>query len=130
LGLALYYFLRPPFIHDILQNIEPLSRGNVDIDGITRLAGFIWLFAAIPVLKGLAQIIYASLFAESIATLSERFIPRPAQVVTAPQLSPPKQEEEPPRSFEDLSAPLLSVTDHTTQIIEAPSGPGRARTAE
>ena len=130
-GLALYYFSRQPFISDVLKGIGPLSRANVDLDAIARLASLIWLFAAIPVLKGLSHIIYAAFFAESMSKLSERFIPKPqlVQIVTAqqPALEP---QEEPVRSFENLSEPISSVTEHTTHIIEGAPSVGRAKTNE
>ena len=131
LGLALYYFSRPPYIADVLKGIPALSHGNnVDLEAIARLASLIWLFAAIPVLKGLGKIGYAAFFAESMAKLTERFIPKPqpAQIVTAPQ-SPLPREEEPVRNFENLSEPISSVTDHTTHIIDGPP-PARAKTNE
>jgi hypothetical protein len=89
------------------------------------------LFAAIPVLRGLSQIGYAAFFAESMAKLSERFIPRPqpVQVVTAPQPSVTREEEEPVRNFENLSQPISSVTEHTTNIIDGPP-PARVKTNE
>ena len=132
MGLVLYYLARPPFIHDLLQSIEPLSRTNIDLDAITRLASYIYLFAAIPVLKGLAQIIYAAFFAESMSRLTERFIPQPVQVLAAPQPALPlSQEESSARSFDELKEPISSVTEHTTKIIDRePAGVGRARANE
>jgi hypothetical protein len=130
-GLVMYHIGRQPFIRDLLQSIEPLARNNVDIDAITRLAGYIYLFAAIPVLKGLGQIIYAALFAESIARLTERFIPQPVQMIAAPPSGFPLSQEEPSgRDFDHLKEPVSSVTEHTTKIIDdAPAGV-RARANE
>ncbi|HEV8486918.1 MAG TPA: zinc ribbon domain-containing protein [Blastocatellia bacterium] len=131
LGLALYYFSRPQYIGDVLRGIGGLSHANVDLDAIARLASVIWLFAAIPVLKGLSQIIYAAFFAESMSRLTERFIPQPQQVpvVTAQQPALEAQQE-PVRSFENLSEPISSVTEHTTHIIDGAPSVGRAKTNE
>ena len=131
LGIALYYFSRPPYIGDVLKGIGALNHGNVDLDAITRLASLLWLFAVIPVLKGLGQIFYAAIFAESIAKLTERFIPKPAQVVTAQQQPPALPPlEETLRNFENLSEPISSVTEHTTHIIDGTPPVGRAKTNE
>jgi hypothetical protein len=131
LGLALYYFSRPQYIGDVLRGIGGLAHANVDLEAIARLASLLWLFAAIPVLKGLSQIIYAAFFAESMSKLTERFIPKPqlVQVVTAqqPALEP---QDEPLRNFENLSEPISSVTEHTTHIIDGAPSVGRAKTNE
>jgi hypothetical protein len=131
IGIVFYYLGRPPFIQDLLQSIEPLSRTNVNLDAIARLASYFYLFAAIPVLKGLAQVLYASFFAESISKLSERFNP-PVQVLSAPSLGvTASQEDSPARTFDNLQEPISSVTEHTTKIIDgAPAGVARARTNE
>jgi hypothetical protein len=125
-GIALYFISRPPFIYDILASIEPLANANVDIGAIARITTMVWLFAAIPVLKGLAQILYAVCFAESIKTLTERFVPAPVQVVTAPQLGVTAPQEDPVLNFEAMKEPVSSVTEHTTQIINGPRGVERA----
>jgi hypothetical protein len=130
-GVVLYYLCRPPYIQDILRSIEPLSRTNVDIDAVARLASYIYLFAAIPVLKGLGQIIYAAFFAESIARLTERFIPQPGQMLAAPPSAfPLSNEESTGRNFDDLKEPVSSVTEHTTKIIDGAPGGVRARANE
>ena len=131
LGLALYYFSRPPYISDVLRGIGGLAHANVDLEAIARLASLIWLFAAIPVLKGLSQIIYAAFFAESMSKLTERFIPKPqlVQIVTAQQTGVEPQEET-IRIFDNLSEPISSVTEHTTHIIEGAPSVGRVKTSE
>jgi len=57
------------------------------------------------VLKGLAQILYAAFFGESLATLAERFIPQ-------------AEPERTTSGFESLAEPPSSVTEHTTQFFE------------
>jgi hypothetical protein len=109
LGFVLYYLGRTAINEGVVQRIEEASRGHVQ--GLEPLIRLIWLFALIPVLKGLAQIIYAAFFAESIATLSERF------TVKVPQMSEPV-EPTPSQRFERLEEPPTSVTEHTTKIID------------
>ena len=99
--------------------------------GLETLAGIFWLFMLIPMLKGLGQVIYAAFFAESMATLSERFtIPaeeladdrdtaRPVERNTAPQAA------QAPRDFERLEEPPPSVTENTTQFFEEAGTPRR-----
>jgi hypothetical protein len=73
------------------------------------------MIALIPVLKGIAQILYAAFFGESLAKLAERFLP------------PPQAEPERTTSgFARLEEPMPSVTEHTTQFFEEASRePGR-----
>jgi len=68
--------------------------------------------------------------AESIAKLSERFIPKPVQIVTAQQPASLPTQEEPLRNFDNLSEPISSVTEHTTHIIDGTPPVGRATTNE
>src|SRR5689334_6162568 len=89
LGVFLYYFSQNAIDEGLIRRLEETSNGHVQ--GLEPLVRMIWMIALLPVLKGLAQIIYASFFAESMATLTERFTPRllqePPQVLrqdTAP----------------------------------------------
>jgi hypothetical protein len=109
LGFVLYYLGQTAINQGLVQSLEEASNGR--IHGLETLIRLVWLFALIPVLKGLAQIFYAAFFAESLATLSERFTVKPPPV---------DQAVEQPQSqrFESLSEPPISVTEHTTRIIE------------
>jgi zinc-ribbon domain len=110
LGVVLYYLGQIAIREGVILSIEEAAEGR--IHGLESIARWLWLFALIPVLKGLAQIIYAALFAESIATLSERF--KPPQIV--------QQIVQPPDTApitNDLKEAPPSVTEHTTQIFDA-----------
>lgn len=112
-GMAyiLYYLGHPPVSDDIIQTIREVS--HHEIRALPLVFSLIWLFALIPALKGVAQIIYAAFFAESMATLAERFTPPPLK------LEQPKMEQEIPRNVTaDFSEPPPSVTEHTTKIFE------------
>lgn len=95
--------------------------------GLEVLARIFWLFMLIPVLKGLGQIIYATFFAESLATLTERYtIPTEEldrdDVVTEPSMprrtAPQAPVSAPTNEFERLPEPPPSVTENTTQFFE------------
>jgi hypothetical protein len=105
-GFAVVWYYLGQFIvaEGLLRNIPNLPPAYIGPS--ERLLTFLWIFAAIPVLKGVAQIIYAAFFAESIATLAERF--------TAP---PPRQDVQQTMNFENLAEPPSSVTEHTTRIF-------------
>lgn len=111
LGFFLYFMSRAAIDQGLVQQLEDLSQGKVH--GLAPLFNLLWLISLIPVLKGLAQILYAAFFAESIGKLSERFT-----------LSAPKVEKKPippPAStvdFENLNEVPSSVTEHTTKIFE------------
>jgi len=88
----------------------------------------VWLIGLIPVLKGFAQIIYATFFGESIATLSERFTARPTPLISHQDAesairdhptSPDIQHEHAERSFEEMTEPPSSVTERTTHIFDS-----------
>src|SRR5262245_49205653 len=70
-GTVLYYLGQTAIDAGVIQHLEEQSHGRVQ--GLEPLVRIIWLIALIPVLKGLSQIIYAAFFAESMATLKERF---------------------------------------------------------
>ena len=75
-------------------------------------SAYIWLLPLISALKGVAQIIYAAFFGESMGTLAERFTP-------PLRLEQPKIEQElPSNDTADFSEPPPSVTEHTTKIFE------------
>jgi hypothetical protein len=109
LAFVLYFLSRVAISHGTLTSIEEAA--GRPIPGLDVLATWLWLFALIPMLKGVAQILYAAFFAESITTLAEKFMPPPViQHITAPLA--PSLEEAPP-----------SVTEHTTRIFEGQPQP-------
>jgi zinc ribbon protein len=116
---ALFYYLGRVLIEDgTIRSIQEAS--GKSIAGLEHLVSLAWLLALMPVLKGLAQIIYASFFAESIATLSERFAPRltGSPAVTEPINSAPRAAGEAASTPPVLDEPPASVTEHTTQFFE------------
>lgn len=120
LGVVLYYLSQNAIDSGLIRNLEESSRGHVQ--GLEPIARMIWLIALLPVLKGLAQIIYAAFFGESMATLSARFTPPP--LLDAPQpfirqdTAPVAERETAPRSYEPSSEPPASVTERTTHIFD------------
>jgi hypothetical protein len=110
LGIFLYYMAQIAINDGAIRSLEEIP--NVDIRGIEPLVTMIWLVALIPVLKGIAQVLYAAFFAESIASLTEKFLP--AQPI---EHRPPVQEYIP------LNETPTSVTERTTQFFEDASRP-------
>ncbi|HEX5734781.1 MAG TPA: zinc ribbon domain-containing protein [Blastocatellia bacterium] len=111
-GLAyLFYYLgHPPVSEEIIQAIREAS--NHELRALPTLLSLVWLLPLISAVKGVAQIIYAAFFAESMATLAERFTP-------PLRLEQPRIEQELPASdTADFSEPPPSVTEHTTKIFE------------
>jgi hypothetical protein len=112
-GLAyLFYYLgHPPVSEEIIQTIRETS--HHELPALPLVFSLVWLFPLISALKGVAQIIYAAFFAESMATLAERFKPPPLR------LEQPRIEQEIPQNVTaDFSEPPPSVTEHTTKIFE------------
>lgn len=107
-GVFLYYLSQTLIQNGTLADLQAFSPHP--IRGIEQLVSMFWLIAAIPVLKGIAQIIYAAFFGESMATLAERYKP-PAPIQTGPL-----PQETP--TFAAISEPPPSVTEHTTHIFE------------
>jgi hypothetical protein len=120
LGFVWYYLARIAIDSGTIRSIDEITHHH--IDGVETLVSMLWLFAAIPVLKGLAQLIYAAFFAESIATLSQRFMPAEPQ---PPVYSARSESGRDTNSGlgERFSAPSFegdnpsSVTEHTTKIF-------------
>lgn len=105
LGVLLYYLGQTAIETGLLDDIREAA--NNQLRGLERLASLLWMFALIPVGKGIAQIFYAAFFAESMSTLAARFAPPPAVVKEAPR--------------NQLSSPAVappSVTEGTTRIFE------------
>ena len=111
LEFVFYYLGHPPVSEEIIQAIREASQR--ELRALPLVLSLIWLFPLISAVKGAAQIIYAAFFAESMATLAERFTPPPLQ------LEQSKIEQElPPNVTADFSEPPPSVTEHTTKIFE------------
>ena len=120
-GVFLYYFSQNAIDDGLIRRLEETSNGHVQ--GLEPLVRMIWMIALLPVLKGLAQIIYAAFFAESMATLTDRFTPRllpePPQVLR--QNTAPVEEREPvtaPSSYDRSTQAPPSVTEHTTHLFD------------
>lgn len=120
LGVVLYYLSQNAIDSGLIRNIEESSRGHVQ--GLEPIARMIWLIALLPVLKGLAQIVYAAFFGESMATLTARFTPPPlleeAPAVLRQDTAPVAEREPAPRSYEPSIDAPPSVTEHTTHFFD------------
>jgi len=125
LGIVLYYLGRTAIDDGFIRRLEETSNGHVQ--GLEPLVSLIWLIALLPVLKGLARIIYAAFFGESMATLAARFTPPP--MLEEPQLfirqdTAPVAEREPVAAgYEPSIGPPPSVTEHTTHFFEETQQP-------
>ncbi|MFP5264257.1 MAG: zinc ribbon domain-containing protein [Blastocatellia bacterium] len=127
LAILLYYLAQEAISSGAFRDIPRLT--DRQMEGIDRGLRWVWLTGLIPALKGLAQIIYAAFFGESIATLTERFTPArnqaaslqdPDQPARDHVTSPSIQEEQARRGFDGLSEPPSSVTERTTHIFDSP----------
>lgn len=120
LGVVLYHLSQNAINDGLIQRIEEASNGHVQ--GLEPLARMIWMIALLPILKGLAQIIYAAFFGESMAVLTERFTPthlleEPKSFIK--QDTAPVAEREPARRNHESSVEAPpSVTEHTTHFFE------------
>ena len=130
LGVFLYYISRTAIDEGLIKAIEDSSNGHVH--GLEPLARMIWLIALLPILKGLSRIIYAAFFAESMATLTERFTPPPALPEPSPTLSqntsPVASKETASRDYEPFTDAPPSVTEHTTHIFDEPQEKAKSET--
>src|SRR5436190_16675310 len=113
LGVVLYYLSQNAIDAGLIRQIEEQSRGHVQ--GLEPVVRMIWLIALLPVLKGLAHIVYAAFFGESMATLTARFTPPPLLEEPQPFLrqdtAPVVEREAVPRSYEPSIEPPPSVTE-------------------
>jgi hypothetical protein len=120
MGVVFYYLGKTVIDSGLLRQLE--ENPDVHVHGLDPLVRMMWLIALLPVLKGLAQIIYAAFFGESMATLAARFTPPPLLEEPQPfvrQDTAPVVEREPvPRSYEPSIEPPPSVTEHTTHIFD------------
>ena len=121
LGVFLYYLGKTVIDAGLVQQLE--ANPNVPVHGLDMVVRMMWLIALLPVLKGAARIIFASFFAESMATLTERFTPKPLALEAQPasirqDTAPVVERETASRSYEPSHEPPPSVTEHTTHIFE------------
>jgi hypothetical protein len=120
LGIFLYYFAQNAIDSGLIAKIEESSHGHVQ--GLEPIVRMMWMIAFLPALKGLSQIIYASFFGESLATLTARFTPPPALEEPKPFLrqdtAPVVEREVVPRNYEGSNDPPPSVTEHTTHFFD------------
>jgi hypothetical protein len=98
-AVFLYYLTHQLIVAGTLKSLEM----RWDITGLEQVASWIWLLAVIPMLKGIAQLIYAAFFAESIGALAQRFAP-PTPVIQQVVKS-------------SLPEPPPSITEDTTEIL-------------
>jgi hypothetical protein len=125
LAVLLYYLGLEAINSGVIRDIPRIT--DRQIEGIERGLHWVWLVGLLSALKGLAQIIYAAFFGESIATLTNRFT-MPIVAKTSLHDSDTGsldrattssiQQEQAQRAFEDSSGPPSSVTEHTTQIFD------------
>jgi zinc-ribbon domain len=133
-GLSFVFFkagqeiLNSGVIHEIPRITDP------QVHSLEVLARIFWLFMLIPVLKGFGQVLYATFFAESLRTLTERFtIPadelNAEDRMTAPaaerNTAPQAAANAATRDFERLDEPPPSVTENTTKFFEEAGAPRR-----
>jgi hypothetical protein len=114
LGIFLYYMGAEVIRSGVLDQVEVLSRAR----GIESIIRLVWLVALIPVLKGFAHLAYAAFFSESIATLTERFMPAlmpPSQTYDA-SVNPTNTARVPIQNYPSVAP--ASVTEQTTNILE------------
>lgn len=114
LGILFYYLGQEAINSGVIHEIPKLTEGQVN--GIEHWVRIIWLIALIPMLKGLGQIIYASFFAESMATLSERYTVR--DIATGPITVSQPRRDTAQQDFNELNEPPASVTENTTKFFE------------
>ena len=105
---------------------------DAQVHSLEVLARIFWLFMLIPLLKGFGQLIYATFFAESLSTLTERYTIPPEELreearITAPPVERHTAPQAAPgaatRDFEALGEPPPSVTENTTQFFEGAGVP-------
>jgi zinc ribbon protein len=136
MGVLFYYLGKTAIDSGAIKSIEDAANNHVH--GLEPLVAMLWLFALIPVLKGIAQIIYAAFFAESMKTLSERYtvkleeLPEEAPYVrkTEPQArtTEPSPAAEPQNGDRAYQTPP-SVTEHTTRTFDDPRAQRQSETS-
>lgn len=114
LGILLYYLGQEAVNSHVFDQIPDMTEQK--LRSIEYAARMVWMISIIPMLKGLGYIIYASFFAESMATLSDRYTVR--DPVTGPLTNPQPQRDTAQTDFEALNEPPSSVTENTTKFFE------------
>ena len=110
MGVALYYLGQEAVNSGAIARLQELWHAQ----GLESVARLVWIIAAIPVLKGFGQILYGTFFAESIAKLSERLVPK---VITAPQQNSVTSPQSMPFTSPEIKEPPPTITEHTTDIL-------------
>jgi zinc ribbon protein len=124
LGAVLYYIGQNLAGWGAFDGIPNITEKQ--LEAIKHAAEVIWMISVFPVVKGVAQIIYAAFFAESMKTLSERFtVPVRQEQET---LTPALPQEPADASYPRLDTPPASVTEHTTEIFEPVTSEARRET--
>jgi hypothetical protein len=114
LGVLLYYLGHNLVSWGTLNDIPNITASQ--LDALQHAVQVAWMIAIFPVVKGFAQIIYASFFAESMKTLSERFT---VSAEPAPEFRESTRPQEPSETgYSRLDAPPVSVTENTTEFFE------------
>jgi zinc-ribbon domain len=126
LGILLYYLGQEAINSGVIRDISELSARQAE--AIERGLRWVWLIGLLPSLKGMAQIIYAAFFGESIATLTARFT-TPHRELASDQdsgpiirdhaTSPSIQHQDAQQNFEGMNDPPSSVTERTTHIFDS-----------
>ncbi|MGA9771882.1 MAG: zinc ribbon domain-containing protein [Blastocatellia bacterium] len=114
LGILLYYLGQEAINSHLLEQIPKVTEEG--LRGLEYAARMLWMISLIPMLKGLGHIIYAAFFAESLATLSDRYTVR--DPVTGPLTTHQPQRDTAQTDFEALTEPPASVTENTTKFFE------------
>lgn len=129
LGALLYYLGRVAIEAGVLQTIQ--EEAGRSIKGLDQAFRLVFLVAAFPILVGIGKIIYAAFFAESIATLADRFAPRVVAEPAGEKPLQPQSKDTAPQDFVSptmnaLSEPPPSITEGTTKFFEdVPAGKGQ-----
>jgi hypothetical protein len=131
-GAFLYYIGRAIIESGSINGIVESSHVH-DLDKLLfTVLPLIWLLAAPPVLKGLAQLLYAFIFAEPISSIAGAFgaawhsnnpdrpqIAGPPAEVASPKAEKEKTPSYPTGSYTTANVPSPpSVTENTTNILE------------
>ncbi|MEW6130252.1 MAG: hypothetical protein AB1757_24670 [Acidobacteriota bacterium] len=117
LGLFLYYASKTALESGLVQQIEEAAQQH-PVVGLEFGLRVVWLIAAIPVLKGFGQILYAAFFAESIKTLAERFAPPVQAPTTEKTFSRNTAPQNTSPIFESLPEVPPSITEGTTKFFD------------
>ena len=125
LGIVLYYLGQTAIDGGFIRQLQELS--NEPLQGLEPVVRLIWLIALLPVLTGLAKIIYAAFFGESMATLAARFTPPPMldepKTFIRQDTAPVAEPAPVAAGYEPSIEAPPSVTEHTTHFFEESQQP-------